>query len=65
MNESLELAEGLQHSNVVEVAQICKAFLELKKKYDQLELKNISLKQEIEYCNLALDNYDLLYRLED
>ena len=36
MQDSLELAKGLQHSNIPEVVQIAKALIELHKEFEEL-----------------------------
>lgn len=35
--ESLDLAEGLQHSNVAEISDLAKAYLALQISYDELK----------------------------
>ncbi len=38
MNTPLELAHGLQHSNIKEVADVCKAYIALQAEYEELEV---------------------------
>jgi hypothetical protein len=43
MNTPLELAAGLQHSNIKEVSEICKAFLALNTSYEELQHAYVKL----------------------
>ncbi len=53
MKSYLELAEGLKNTNVEEVAELARAYIELEKKYFEITCKYVIIKHKETFQALA------------